>query len=207
MSTTLSDLKTIVARRLRDSTNAVWTTAELADLINEGIDEIADFYPREIVQTIGTVSAGVISYSAASFSNIYRLDIYSSAGSYKDTMPVGIGGANSGWELHGGALYLPPSYAYTTGDTLKAWGYGRYIQLSADSSVTDLDQSGIWALVSFCVAEGLGQLVDGRANFQQWQVNANATDLTAQGLQGLASQALSRWRLQQKRLRRMRKTA
>lgn len=204
---TLSDIRTTVARRLRDSTNAVWTTAELNDLINEGIDEIADFYPREIVTTLGTVSAGVVSYSASSYSSIYRLDIYSSADSYLDTMPVGIGGANSGWELHGGVVYLPPSYGYTAGTTLKAWGYARYVQLSADTSVTDLDQSGIWALVSFCVAEGLAQLVDGRANFQQWQANANATDLTAQGLQSLASQALTRWRLQQKRLRRMRKTA
>ena len=202
---TLSDLRTTVARRLRDSSNTTWTTAELDDLINQAIDEIADFYPREIVTTIGTVSAGVVSYAASSYTNIYRLDIYTSAGSYRTTFPHGIGGANSGWELHGGIVYLPPSYSYTAGDTLKAWGYGRYVQLAASTSTTDLDQSGIWALVSYCQAEGLQQLVNDRAKFQQWQSNTNNTDVTALALAQLASAAQNRWRRQQQRLRRMRK--
>ena len=205
--TTLADLETTVARRLRDSGNATWTLPELADLINQGIDEIADFYPREIVQTIGTVSAGVISYAVSSYTNIYRLDIYTSAGSYKDTMPAGIGGANSGWEMHGGVLYLPPAYSYTTGDTLRAWGYGRFTQLATSTSVTDLDQSAIWALVTYCQAEGLTQLVDGRANFQQWQANSNNTDVTPDSIARLARGAQDRWRASQRRLRRMRKTA
>lgn len=203
---TLSDLRTTVARRLRDSANTTWTTAELDDLINAGIDEIGDFYPREIVQTIGTVSAGVTSYSASSFSNLYRLDIYTSAGSYRTTFPHAIGGANSGWELHGSVLYLAPSYTYTAGDTLKAWGYARYVQLSASTQTTDLDQSGIWALVAFCQAEGLQQLVNDRAKYQQWQTNSNNTDVTALGLAQLANGAMQRWRRQQQRLRRMRKT-
>ena len=204
--TTLANLETTVARRLRDSGNATWTTAELDDLINQGIDEIADFYPREIVQTIGTVSAGVISYAVSSYTNIYRLDIYTSAGSYKDTLPSGIGGANSGWEMHGGVLFLPPAYSYTAGDTLKAWGYGRFTQLATSSSVTDLDQSAIWALVTYCQAEGLSQLVDGRANFQQWQSSPGNTDVTATALAQIANGARVRWRDEQRRLRRMKKT-
>ena len=207
MSTSLSDLRTTVSRRLRDSANGTWSVAEIDDLINQGIDEIADFYPKEIVQTIGTVAASTYSYSASSFSSIYRLDIYTSAGSYRDTFPAGIGGANSGWELHGGILYLPPAYSFTATDTLQAWGYGRYIQLSASTDTTDLSQSGIWALVTYCQAEGFAQLVGDRALFQQWQASPGNSDVTAVVLGQLASAAQGRWRNQQRRLRRMRKTA
>ena len=205
--TTLANLEVMVARDLRDSSNGSFATAELDDLINQGIDELATFYPKEIVQTIGTVSGGVISYSAASFSTIYRLDIYTSAGSYKDTMPPGIGGANSGWELHGGVLYLPPSYAYSNTDTLRAWGYGRYIQLSASSDTTDLDTAGIFAVRLFAQVEAFGRLATDRALFQQWQANPGNTDVSEPQIVQWYQSARQRWRDRQRSLRRMRKTA
>ena len=60
MTTTLSDLQTQLARQLHDTSNTTWSVAELTDLINQGIDALADFYPKEIVQTVGTVSATAI---------------------------------------------------------------------------------------------------------------------------------------------------
>lgn len=203
--TTLAQIEVMVSRDLRDPTNVTWGTSEVDDLINQGIDALADINPKEIVQTIGTVSAGVISYSVSSFSNIYRLDIFTSAGSYRDTLPHGIGGANSGWEMHGGILYLPPAYTFNAGDTLKAWGYGRYIQLSASSSTTDLSSEGLWAVRVFCQAEGFGRLIADRTQFQQWQDLPGNTDVTALALAQLAGAARSRWRDEQRRLRRMRK--
>lgn len=204
---TLSDLRTAVARDLRDTTNATWAVAEIDDLINQGTDALADFYPKEIVQTIGTVAAGVYSYAVSSFSNIYRLDIFTSAGSYRTTFPHGIGGANSGWELHGGILYLPTVYALTPGDTLRAWGYGRYIQLSAATDTTDMNSTGIWAVRTFCQAEAFGRLTADRAQLQQWQDLPGNTDVTALALAQLAGSARARWREEQRRLRRMRKLA
>lgn len=203
---TLSDLRTYLARDLRDTSNNTWGVTTLDDLINQGIDTLADVYPKEIVQTIGTVAAGTVSYSASSFTNIYRLDVYTSAGSYRAEIPHGIGGANSGWELHGSVVYLPPSYTWTAGDTLRAFGYGRYIQLSASTQTTDLDATGIFAVRVFGVAEAYGRLISDRAAFQQWQANAQGVDTTALGLAQLASQARERWRREQQRLRRMRKT-
>ncbi len=204
--TTLADLETYCARDLRDTGNATWSTSELDDLINQGIDALADVYPKEIVQTIGTVAANTYSYAASSFTNIYRLDIYTSDGSYRMTLEPGIGdGPNSGWELHGGVVYLPPSYAWTAGDTLQAWGYGRYLQLSASSSTTDLDASGVWAVRVFVQAEAFGRLIADRAKFQQWQSSSNNTDVTALGLAQLAAGARQRWREERNRLRRMRK--
>ena len=206
MPTSLSDLRTYVAQDLRDTGNATWDTNEIDALVNQGIDALADIYPKEIVQTVATVAASTYSYAAASFTNIYRLDIYSSAGSYGGILPCGTGeDANSGYELHGGVLYLPALYSLTAGTTLRAFGYGRYIQLSAASSVTDLDASGIWAVRVFCQAKAFGRLLSDRAQFQQWQSNSNNTDVTAIGLAQLWQSARAEWRDERARLRRVRK--
>jgi hypothetical protein len=203
---TLSDLRTYVARDLRDTSNATFSTAEIDDLINQGIDALADVRPVEIVQTIGTVAAGVYSYAASSFAGIFRVDIYTSAGTYRTTLPHAYGdGPNSGWEFHGGVLYLPPSYTFTAGDTIQAWGYGGYAQLSASTATTDLTTSGIWAVRVFAQAEAFQRLMNDRAKFQQWQSDSNNTDVTALGLASLMAQARSRWDRERGRMRRLRR--
>jgi len=204
--TTLANLETYVARDLRDTTNAVFSTAEIDDLINQGINALSAFYPKQIVQTIGTVSAGVYSYSASSFTTIYRLDIYSSSGSYKSTLAPYIGDSpNSGFELHGGVVYLPPLVTYTAGDTLRAFGYGGYVALSVSSATTDLDASGEWAVRVFAQAEAFERLLADRATFQQWQSSPGNTDVSAMALATLARAARQRWLTQQQRLRSLRK--
>lgn len=204
--TTLAQLEVMVSRDLRDTGNTAFSTAEVDDLINQGISALASFYPKQIVQTIGTIAAGTYSYPASSFSNIYRLDIYSSAGSYKSTLDAYVGGSpNSGWELHGQVVYLPPLVTYTAGDTLRAFGYGAYIQLSVSSSTTDLDTDAIWAIRVFAQVEAFERLLADRATFQQWQASPGNTDITALGLAQLSRSARARWLTEQQRLRRLRK--
>jgi len=203
--TTLLDIRTQVARDLRDTSNATWSTDELDDLINQGLDALADFYPREIVQTIGTVASGTYSYAATSFTNAYRLDIYTSAGSYDGEIPHGIGGADSGWELHGNVVYLPPNWMPDAGDTLRLWGYGRYTQLATDNDATDADTAGVNAVRVFCQVEAFQRLLANRVTFQQWQASPGNTDTTVLGMNQIAFSAQRRWEREQRRLRRMRK--
>lgn len=204
---TLSDLRTYIARDLRDTTNATWSVAEIDDLANQGLDALSDVYPREIVSTFATIAASTYSYSvAATFNHLYRIDIYTSASTYRQTLPHAIGDPNSGWEMHGGVIYLPPSYTFTAGDTLRGFGYARYAQLAASTSTTDLDTTGIWAVRVFAEATAYQRLIADRAKFQQWQANTNGVDTTALGLAQLAESARRRWRDEQRRLRRMRKT-
>src|SRR5687767_10842399 len=101
---TLADLRTYVSRDLRDPNNNTFSTTEVDDLVNQGIDALADVYPKEIVTTVGTVSGGVLTYSVSSYSNIYRVDIYTSDGSYRTEIPHAFEGRNSGWETHGSVL-------------------------------------------------------------------------------------------------------
>lgn len=203
---TLSDLRTALAIDLRDTSNATWSTPEIDRLINQGIDALSVVYPKEIVQTVGTVSAGVSSYSVSDFTNISKVSFYASDGTYRMTLDPALGDPNSGWEVHAGVLYLPPSYTFEPGSTIHVFGYGRYIQLAASTSTTDLDSTGTWAVMVFAQAEALGRLISDRARFQQWQANSNGSDVTALGMAQLASAARARWQEERQRLRRMRKT-
>lgn len=204
---TLSDIRTYVSMDLRDPSNVTFSTAEVDDLINQGIDALADVYPREIVSDFATIAASTYSYSAASFSRIYRIDLYNSAGTFRAELPSGIGeGANSGWELHGGVVYLPPSLTYTTGDVMRAFGYARYTQLSASTQTTDLDQSGMWAVRVFAQSEAYQRLLNDRAKYQQWQTQSNNTDVRLADLDRTSYNLQRRWQAEQRRLRRLRKS-
>lgn len=202
---TLSDIRTTVARKVRDTSNATWSTSELDDTINQGIDAIGSFYPKEIVSTFATIAAGTVTYAASSYTGIYRIDVYNGT-SFMGTLPHSIGdGADSGWELHNGIVHLPPSYTITTGYTLKAFGYSGYVQLAASTSTTDLDTTGLNALYLFCQKELLWPLVADRAKFQQWQTDTNNTDTTSLAMAQIAGAAEARWQREQRRLRRIRK--
>jgi hypothetical protein len=57
----------------------------------------------------------------------------------------------------------------------------------------------------FVEAEALTMLMYDRAQFQQWQVTAGNTDVTALGLNNLALAAQQRWRQEKARIRGFRK--
>lgn len=209
MSTTLSDLETTIAAALRDSAKATFAASELDAMINQGIDALSSFYPKEVADSSLTISAGVFTYALPStITRVFRADIYTSAGSYRFTMPKAIEvteGPNSGWETHGGVFYLPPSYTYQAGDVIRLYGYGGYIQLSASSATTDLDQSAIWALVAFCQNKAFGRLAMDRGLYQQWQTESGNSDVSLAALASAREQARREWRDEMQRLRRMRK--
>lgn len=204
--TTLTQIEVMVARDLRDTTNATFSTAELDDLINQGIDELGWFYPKEVVGSI-TLAAGTASYSLPSgMSWPYRVDRYDASGNYVGTLTANPGeGPNGGWELHNSILWLPPSRTYASGETLRVFGYGAWLQLSTGTATTDLDTSGLFAVRVFCQVEAFQRLLADRAKFQQWQAASNNTDVSAMGLNQLAFSARRRWQDQRRRLATLRK--
>ena len=204
---TLADIRTQLARALRDPSNETFTTTELDYHINQGIDALADVYPREIVSDFATVSTGTYSYAATDFTNIYRIDNYSSAGTLLGTLSHGFGGGpDGGWELHAGVVWLPPNWPLQNGSRLRAFGYARYVQLSASSSTTDLDQAGINAVLIYAQAEAYAHLTSDRARYQHWQTQEGNADTSLVQLNNLASVWQGRWHREKARLRRLRKT-
>lgn len=207
MPTTLSDIQTTLARQLRDISFATFSTAELNDWINRGIDSVADVNPREVTDYSIAISNNVFTYApTTSFSRIYRVDVHSSSDSYLGVLPKGIGdGRDSGWEWHASILWLPPNRPLSAGNKLRLFGYARYVQLSASSSTTDMDQSTINAVIAFAESEALMALEIDRAKFQQWQATPGNSDVGLIQVANARRDAERRWREEQRRLRRLRK--
>lgn len=202
---TLSDIRTQLQRDLRDISGATWTSAELNDMINQGLDALADVYPREVTDYL-TIASGAATYApAVAFTNIYRVDIHTSADSDAGVLEPTFGmGRGSGWEWHAGLLWIPPGLI-PDGYKLRLWGYARYAVLTSDNDITDADAAGVNAVRAYSVAEAFGRLTVNRAAFQQWQAAPGNTDISAIALMQFYRTSRFRWREEQQRLRRMRK--
>lgn len=209
MAETLSSIRTMVRRDLRDPNGATWTDSEIDDLVNSGIDWLNGFYPKEAIQTTAftqPVSGSVFSVALTDVSWPFRVDSYDSSGKYKETvLPSTSDGPNSGWEVHNGIMFLPPHYTLSSPGTLRIFGYSTFIQLSSSTSTTDMDYSGINAVRVWAQAEAFSRLLSDRVAFQQWQVQSGNSDVSALSMNQIALSNQQRVRREEARLRKMRR--
>jgi hypothetical protein len=212
MATTFSSLLTSLRLSLRDPNATTWSDAQLGELVNRGIDAIGSVYPCELVESVAftqPVSGAVFSSALSSVTWPVRVDIYDASGKYRETVRPSSGdGPDSGWEVHGGILYLPTRYVLATDTgTMKVFGYGNWTQINTaqTSSSTNLDTTAQNAVKVFVEAEALTMLTFDRAQYQQWQVSSGSSDISALGMNNLALAAQQRWRQEKNRIRRLRK--
>src|ERR1700690_3779624 len=151
MTLKLGDLETLEAKALRAPGHNTFTTGELDDLINEGIDNVSAIYPLEValINQI-TLTANVWQYTVSQVDHIFRIDVWAGTGAappagFQYTLPPYNGeGPNSGWEQFGGSVFLPPNYLPITGTFLNIFGYRAFVQLSASTDTSDLDTKAKW---------------------------------------------------------------
>lgn len=212
MSTTFSSLLTSLRLSLRDPNGTTWSDGQLGELINRGIDAIGDVYQSEAIQSTAftqPVSGSVFSVALTTVTWPVRVDVYDDSGKYRETVRPSSGdGPDSGWETHGGILYLPTRYVLAVGTgTLNIVGYGPWTQINTaqTSSVTNLDTTAQNAVKVYVEAEALTMLTFDRAQYQQWQVSSGSSDISALGMNNLALAAQQRWRQEKNRIRRFRK--
>lgn len=212
MSVTFSTLLTSLRRTLRDENSTTWTDNQLGELINQGIDAIGTVYPKEVIETVAytqPIQGAINSVALSTVTWPIRIDVYDDGSKYVETVYPTLGyGANSGWEIHAGKVFFPPHYRFTSDTgTFRVFGYGAWapITIGTSSSTTDLDTRAQYAVKVFVEAEALTMLMYDRAQFQQWQVTAGNTDVTALGLNNLALAAQQRWRQEKARIRGFRK--
>lgn len=212
MAVTFSSLLTSLRRTLRDENGTTWTDNQLGELINQGIDAIGTVYPKEVIETVAytqPIQGAVNSVTLSTVTWPIRIDVYDASSSYVETVQPTLGyGSNSGWEIHAGKVFFPPHYRFTSGTgTFRVFGYGAWapITIGVSSSTTDLDVRAQYAVKVFAEAEALTMLTYDRAQFQQWQVTAGNTDVTALGMNNLALAAQQRWRQEKARIRGFRK--
>ena len=212
MSTTFSSLLTSLRLSLRDPNGTTWSDGQLGELINRGIDAIGDVYQSETIQSTAftqPISGSVFSVALTTVTWPVRVDVYDNSGKYRETVRPSSGdGPDSGWETHGGILYLPTRYTLAVGTgTLNVVGYGPWTQINTaqTSSVTNLDTTAQNAVKIYVEAEALTMLTFDRAQYQQWQVSSGSSDISALGMNNLALAAQQRWRQEKNRIRRFRK--
>ncbi len=206
---TLTQLRTSVRSDLRDPNGATWSDTEVNDLINSGVDWLSGFYPKEAIQVTSytqPISGELFSVALTTVNWPFRIDVFTTSGQYQETLLPNSGdGPNSGWEVHNGILFFPPHYTLPDTGTLRIYGYYGFVQLSANSSTTDMDTTGIAAMRVWVQAEAFNRLLSDRVAFQQWQVQSGNSDVSALSMNQIALSNQARIRREEARLRRLRR--
>ena len=206
---TLTQLRTSVRSDLRDTTGATWSDTEVGDLINSGIDWINGFYPKEAIQTTAytqPISGELFSVALTAVNWPFRIDVYTDGGQYRETLWPSTGdGPDSGWEVHNNILFLAPHYVLPDTGTMRIFGYTGFVQLSSNTSTTDMDVSAIAGMRVWVQAEAFNRLLSDRVAFQQWQVQSGNSDVSALSMNQIALSNQARVRREEARLRRIRR--
>lgn len=211
MAITLSALRTLVRRDLRDSgATPTWSTDELNDMIKWGTQEVSRVRPQETYETASYTAPAVGAFftiDTLTLDAVYRVDAYNSAGKLLLTVPFSqVSEANGGWDFIDGKLHMPQYFVLPNNCTLRVFGYKHYTQPTIDSSSIELDDDGVNAVRAWVQKEAMFMLISDRVRFQQWAVASGASDTNSIQLAQLYSAADRRWDQMAKAIRRIRKT-
>lgn len=211
MPITLSALRTIVRRDLRDSgATPTWSTDELNDMIKWGTQEVSRVRPQETYETASYTAPAVGAFftiDTLTLDSVYRVDAYNSGGKLLLTVPFSqVTEANGGWDFIDGKLHMPQYFVLPNNCTLRVFGYKHYTQPTSDSSTIELDDDATNAVRAWVAKEAMFMLISDRVRFQQWAVASGASDTNSIQLAQLYSAAQRRWEQMSKAIRRIRKT-
>jgi hypothetical protein len=210
MAITLSALRTIVRRDLRDSgATKTWSDDEVNDMIKWGVQEVSRVRPQETYDEVAYTAPAVGAFftiNTLTLETVYRVDVYVN-GKYGGEVPFAQDAkANGGWDFVNGKLHLPPYYVLRDGSTLRVFGYKHYTQPTTDASSIELDDDATNAVRAWVQKEAMFMLISDRVRFQQWQVASGASDTNSIQLAQLYNAADRRWTSISKAVRRVRKT-
>ena len=211
MPITLSALRTIVRRDLRDSgATPTWSNDELNDMIKWGTQEVSRVRPQETYETASYTAPAVGAFftiDTLTLDAVYRVDAYNSAGKLLLTVPFSqVSEANGGWDFIDGKLHMPQYFVLPNNCTLRVFGYKHYTQPTTDASSIELDDDATNAVRAWVAKEAMFMLISDRVRFQQWAVASGASDTNSIQLAQLYGAAQRRWEQMSKAIRRVRKT-
>ena len=207
MPPTLLDLRTRVARDLRDPGMTTFTSSHVDDLINAGLNELGAIRPREVIQTITPVAA-TYAY-ATTLSDIWRVEVWRS-GVYHAVLDAGDNDLSAtGWDIYAGQIHFPKAMidaAVPATDSIKVWGYAAYTSLTTDGQVSEVDDMGEWVVRRYARATAFELMHADRALFAQWQAQSNNTDTTNNQLSQMVALYRAEWERIRGTARRLRRT-
>ena len=219
--TSLTQLKTDLARDLSDPDSNTFSDAVLGDLINAGLADIGRIAPQPYQEDI-TVTADTLTYDLASayFAEpnrdveVVRVEVWDETTTPMKFVarltPAATQYANqsdAGWKVWNGTLYLTNSMeaALVVGQhLLRVWGYAPYPALTDDTDTVDLPSALEQALREYGQSRGYARLQNSRALFTQWQTASNNSDVSFGQLLSLKSEASQQWERRRRQLYEMR---
>lgn len=206
--TTLTNLITFVARDLRDPTLATFTTQEITDFINAGIDAVSEVAPRQAQEDIEP--DGSNEYTPLTVTRPTRVEVWSVAPQTIHSLhriPAAAEGFTNetdvGWKMWAGVLTLPYGFAaYLADDTknLRIWGYAPYTQLVNGGDTADLSNNAEWAVREYAALQGYERLMNDRSLFANWQTQSNNTDVSVAALINAWATRSQQWERRRKQL-------
>jgi hypothetical protein len=204
---TLTELQNSCARDLRDPNQRTFTDPILTDLINAGQEELSRVYPREMIAS-GPIIAGTTSYTME-ITQAFRVEVWRN-NVFRSIVPSGEDADNSqaGYDIFAGALRFPKALIDSlspTTDTFKVWGYATYPQLVLGADESMLDDAGEWGVRRYVRSQAFQQMHADRAQFKQWQGQAQNSDVTPNMLNQMVSFYTSEWDRTRNHLRRLRR--
>lgn len=204
---TRAQLRTSIARDLRDENMKTFTSSVIDDLINFGVAELNRLQPKEELTEVDIVDAEVFEYTLT-LTSVWRVELWRDGDFYGFIQPNDDESSQGGWEYWGNQLRIPQiSVLDAATDILKVWGYGERDPMTADGDNADVDLDGEMALRAYATYLGFQRLTNDRALFAQWQTASNNTDVSPTQLLGMVNTQAAEWRGMRNRLRRIRRTA
>jgi hypothetical protein len=214
--TAFSDLKTTVARDLRDPDNKTFTTTDLGDLVNLALVEIGRIAPVRFQEDLTPV-ADQLAYVLRSDAfgaaapipeiEVARVELWDT--SVTPNKPLlrlrpydaeYLAYSNVGWKVWDGTLELPYDLVvYTIAGhesdyLIRVWGYSPYVPLSAADDDAGLSAEREAALRAYCRVEALTRLSIERDLYTQWQTRSGNSDVSPAALMNALNVAMEDWR-------------
>jgi hypothetical protein len=208
---TYSALATALSVELRDPTNLVWDSTDIAACINEGVIEVGRIAPDRFQADI-TVVANQLVYTVQNGDpeiELKRVEVWDTT-TTPDTIKAVLApmsaeplkSSATGWECWNGKLYLPPSVVANLivgTHVLRVWGYGPYSLVSGSTEMpmsTELE----WAVRAYARVCALEILLNQRNRYTQWQTQPGNTDVTPGALLQQIAQARAAWERRAQRI-------
>ena len=123
MAITLSALRTIVRRDLRDSgTTKTWSDDEVNDMIKWGVQEVSRIRPQETYEEVAYTAPAVGAFftiNTLTLDTVYRVDAYKSSKLIASVPFAQDAAATGGWDFINGKLHMPPYLVLPDGCTLR----------------------------------------------------------------------------------------
>lgn len=191
MPNNAATLNTKLATKLRDSTYATWATGEMDDFITYAVAQLPGYgVQREMDASAAgskvTIVSGTYTYSLPTgVTNVYRIDIEDSAGSWSYAI------ADGGWELTGDVPAGSGKFRVSAAVN-DQWAGGKFIvhgYAAYDLTTNYVTDALVPLVLAIARAEAYRVMAGDRSRFETWLSRNQSQNITVNELLQMVNEA------------------